>query len=468
MKNVKRRFETFSFFDYTGIAGHLSKMAEKGWLIEKISNTGWVYRKIAPQKLTFYVTYFPNASEFDPCPTQEQQTFHDFCRHTGWKLAAAAAQMQVFFNEQENPVPIETDPVLQTAVIHAAAKKSFLPTHLLLLLISVVNIILFVLTCSSDPVGLLAGGANLFTGFAWLMLFITVIIELYSYFSWHAKAKKLAAFGESAETFSFSRIRLSILAAVLAGYAYWLAAILWNGPVFWKIVCICMILYLAVLFFAVSGIRQLLKRKNVPRNLNRTITLFSCFVLSLAILSSITYTILRCSQKGLFDRGRETYEHNGAVFTVYQDELPLTIEHLLGTSRDGYIKERRSDESLLLARYEMRQYPRFDTPDFSDLPDLSYEITEIKLPVLYEFCKNSLLNAEQDETADGRTVFINHFEPSDPVPWHAEDAWQLIRGTGPADRYLLCYENRIVDIRFSWQPAEEQMAAVSARLNPPL
>ena len=142
MKNIKRRFEVFSFFDYTGIAGHLSKMAEKGWLIEKISNTGWVYRKIAPQKLTFYVTYFPNASEFDPCPTQEQQTFHDFCRHTGWKLAAAAAQMQVFFNEQENPVPIETDPVLQTAVIHAAAKKSFLPAHLLLLLISVVNIIL--------------------------------------------------------------------------------------------------------------------------------------------------------------------------------------------------------------------------------------------------------------------------------------------------------------------------------------
>ena len=32
MKDTKRRFEAFSFFDYTGIAMHLSKMAEKDWL----------------------------------------------------------------------------------------------------------------------------------------------------------------------------------------------------------------------------------------------------------------------------------------------------------------------------------------------------------------------------------------------------------------------------------------------------
>ena len=90
MKDTKRRIETFSFFDYTNIALHLTKMAEKGWLLEKISSFGWTYRRTAPKKLTFCVCYYPKASEFDPEPTKE---FHDFCEHTGWILAVTSAQM---------------------------------------------------------------------------------------------------------------------------------------------------------------------------------------------------------------------------------------------------------------------------------------------------------------------------------------------------------------------------------------
>ncbi len=35
MKDRKRRFETFSFYDRTGIEAHLKKMAEKGWMISR-------------------------------------------------------------------------------------------------------------------------------------------------------------------------------------------------------------------------------------------------------------------------------------------------------------------------------------------------------------------------------------------------------------------------------------------------
>ena len=62
MKDKKRRIEAFSFFDYTGIARHLSKMAGKGWMLEKITNFGWTYRRITPKKLTFCVCDFPKAS----------------------------------------------------------------------------------------------------------------------------------------------------------------------------------------------------------------------------------------------------------------------------------------------------------------------------------------------------------------------------------------------------------------------
>lgn len=51
MKNKIRRLETFSFFNHTGIREHLEKMAQKGWMIEKLENFGWVYRCIEPKNM---------------------------------------------------------------------------------------------------------------------------------------------------------------------------------------------------------------------------------------------------------------------------------------------------------------------------------------------------------------------------------------------------------------------------------
>ena len=103
MKTKKRRMEFISFYNHTGLEKHFTKMAKKGWLIESISNYYWTYRRIEPKEVHFCVTYYPRASEFDPEPPQEQQTFHDFCAHTGWQLCCTWHQMQVFYNEKENP-----------------------------------------------------------------------------------------------------------------------------------------------------------------------------------------------------------------------------------------------------------------------------------------------------------------------------------------------------------------------------
>lgn len=66
MRNEKHRLETFSFYDYTCITKHLEKMAAKGWLLDKMGNFTWRYRRITPAKLKFTVTYFPSATAFDP------------------------------------------------------------------------------------------------------------------------------------------------------------------------------------------------------------------------------------------------------------------------------------------------------------------------------------------------------------------------------------------------------------------
>ena len=113
MKDTKRRFEWFSFYDHTGLEAHLKRMAEQGWLLEKIGNFTWHYRRTEPKTVTFSVSYFPRASMFAPGPSEEQETFYDFCAHTGWTLAAASAQLQVFYNERETPGPPAPDPVTE-------------------------------------------------------------------------------------------------------------------------------------------------------------------------------------------------------------------------------------------------------------------------------------------------------------------------------------------------------------------
>ena len=466
MKDTKRRYEVFSFTDYTGIAAHLTEMAGKGWLVEKLSNFGWTYRKIEPKKLTFYVSYFPKASEFDPEPTEAQKTFYDFCRHTGWELAATSAQMQIFYNEQENPIPIETDPVVEVATIHQAAKKSFFSTHIALLLISVLYGFLFVSRLLGDLIGLLASTSQLFSGFAFTMVFVVCVAELSTYYIWYTKAKKAAVDGKFVKAYSTSRMQRIILAVVLIGYIYWIIAEVILGSALKRTVGTAMIFYTAALIILVNAIKQLLKRKNVPRNINRILTISASFALSFCMMGVITFSVLRASQNGFFDRDKETYEYNGATFTVYKDELPLTVEDMLDIQYAGYIKERRSDESFLLGQFVMHQHPRFDAEQYIQMPYLEYTITEVKLPALYDFCKNSLLNARQDNIVDGLVDFYDHYEPVDPEPWNAQEAYRLYWSYGDfLDRYLLCYERRIVEIKFDWEPTDEQIAIAAERLS---
>ena len=178
MKTRKRRLEYFSFYNHTGIEQHFTEMAKKGWLIESISNFYWTYRKIEPKDIHFCVTYYPRASDFDPEPTEEQQTFHDFCAHTGWQLACTWHQMQVFYNEKESPIPLETDPVIEVDTLHRACKKNFLPSYYLLLALSLIMGGYFIARIYFDPIGLLSSSSQMLTGFAYLCMLVISLTEL--------------------------------------------------------------------------------------------------------------------------------------------------------------------------------------------------------------------------------------------------------------------------------------------------
>ena len=466
MRDTKRRLEAVSLYDHTGIEKHLKKMAEKGWMLEKISSLGWIYRRTEPKHGQFSVTYYPKASEFDPEMSEGQQMYQEFTARSGWQFICSSAQMQVFYTEQENPTPIETDPVAQVENIHKAAKKNHLLPYALYLIIGVLNGVLFVSRLLGDPIGTLASYTQLFTGVVWTMLLLLSAVELVRYFQWYRKATRAAEQGEFTDTPNNRGVQMFVLWTVTLCFAYWIINVMAVGSVMTRWVSILVYGYMAALILIVNGVKQFLKRRKVSRGTNLTITLIVDIVLAFALMGAITFGTLRASRNGFFDKDAETYEYHGSTFILYQDQLPLAVEDLLDVDYDGYVRQRRSEESLFLGMLDVDQWPRLDDEGRHSYPSMNYAVSVIKVPFLYEFCKERLI-ARMDETADSSVPegFKRVFLSIDPVPWGAEEAYQLVfQDSGPMESYLLCYRDRFVQIYFDWEPTAEHKAIVGEKL----
>lgn len=127
MSDKKMRLELHDFLNRDGICRHLEKMAEKGWLLEKMGGLMWTYGRISPQKLKFALYYSPTADAENAEALEKQDAFYEMCRHDGWEFACADWGMQVFYNQRPDPVPLETEPALEVDRIHTTAMCWLVP-----------------------------------------------------------------------------------------------------------------------------------------------------------------------------------------------------------------------------------------------------------------------------------------------------------------------------------------------------
>ena len=457
MKTKKRRLEYYSFYNHTGIEQHLTEMAKKGWLLESISNLYWTYRKIEPQDIHFCVTYYPRASDFDPGPSEDQQTFHDLCAHTGWQLASTWHQMQVFYNEKESPIPLDTDPIMEVDTLHRACKKNFLPSYYLLLALGVLMGGYFLAEIYFSPVTLLSNSSQMLSGFAYLCLLVISLTELCTYFSWHRKAKKAAEDGIFVDTPSTKLIQQTVVIVLLFAAAIWLLNLftLSNRLLAW--IAVAMLLSMFVIIFAVNWIKHGLRKLKASRGLNRVLTLAACFILPTVMMGGITYATL----SGIFSNENQTVPFDDSV-------IPLSITDFYDVDKQKYIEQNRNNETFVLGQRVVHMFGDWNVEDFHELPDLQYTITTVKIPFIYEWCKEQMY-WDMDESRD-TDLPVGHrivLQEEDPTPWGANEVYRLYHEEGwYLTRYLLCYDNRIIDIRFDWESTTDDMAIVSQKLNP--
>lgn len=456
MKNTKRQFTRFAFYDQTAMEKHFEMMASEGWLIEKITAYFLHYRRIEPQKLHFTVTYFPDASEFDPGPKDKHKMMEDFAARDGWKLLTRWGQMQVFCNEAEKTIPMETDAVTQVENIYRSMKKNLLPAHLMILALAIWQLVFNGYRALTETVDFLSTPYLLTSLPIWLLLLLTEIYEILACYLWYRKAKPAAENGVFVPVKTNHFISFTL---ILSGVFVLIATIFLSSEL--RFVSLCWIAIVVGINLIGNAVKRKLKKAGASKGLNYTVTILIIILLTFTLLTGLVVFILRYG----LDDGRKpvgSYDINGWTFKIYDEPMPLYVEDMMEIGDSKWSRERNEhNETFLLSKSEYRQNHVQGGPE--GLNDLEYTIIDIKVPALYDIVKQSILNERQDEVYDD-VIFTDHYEPIDATLWEADEAYQVHWSGTILDTYLICWENRIVEIKFYWQPTPEQLAIVVDKL----
>lgn len=448
MKDKIYRFVWFSLYDWEDISHYLEEMAAKGWLLDKTGSSIWRFRRVPPQKLRFEVVFFPDSSAFDPGPTEGLQTMEDYCARDGWTLLSQWAQAQIFVNDREDPVPIETDPVVQVKTLHKAMKRNPLPAYFVLLALILCQLAMRLHEMRTDPVDFFSSPVSLGMLPFWLLLLGIQGYEIFYYFRWLHRARRAAEDGvflppQRSRRLLWGLLALAVLLMICANIhstLYLKSLVVWCG-------CYALILFL------VSLARDTMKRKGTSRGINRTVSVALSFLLTFVFMVGVTVALIQGDH--LREQPPETYQFNGHTFEIWHDPLPLAVEDLAPAEGVRYSTRAGEEETFLLGKREYRQDALLG--EDLDAPELEYTIVEVKAAFLYGSCRAAMM-AENER-------FERQCCPADAAPWGAQEAWEIYRHGELSGSWLLCFEGRLVELYSrNLELTPERMALIGQRL----
>lgn len=423
MKDVKRRMEFFSTYDRDSIAAHLEAMAARGWQLESMGKYLWTYRRAEPRSMHYAVTYY-DASSWDWVePTGDMAEFYEMCEHQGWQSAARYGGMQVFLSELDDPVPLETDAVVELSAVHKEAKRRIVAGCGIIAVIGAVALAVLLRAMSTDPLGTLSNFWAAQVGLYFVLFGLVSLGKLIYYYIWRSAAAKAVETGARADTRALSRAARAFDVCVIVLTALFIVSLL-SLRTFPAMELGLKILGLVVTLMAAGLVQNLLESAGRSRRLSFAVSLVVLIVMSAAMAAGEFF---------IADK-----------YAMYSEEdLKLTLAAITGEDVPtyGYGNEQ---ESFLLARLSVTEAEIYgQTGEVSDVR-LEYDVDLVRIPALYGFCENFAARGGEE---------------IDPAPWVALRAYQ----TGE-NSYVLCYADRIVEITLPFAPTPEQCALVGEKL----
>lgn len=428
MRDTKRKLEFFSFYDHTGMERHLEEMAQQGWMVERMESLWWVYRRCEKRRVHVAVSYDVQSSAFDPDGAEGER--EELCRHAGWQLVASTGKMKVYYNWEEDPLPMETDPRMEVESIHRAVRQSYLPFYGMYLLFGLFWVYDLVVDLIFDPIGRLSSFLQICQGVCGVILLLLAAVELAGYYGWRRKALRMAEQGVFLETKSHRTVQQVALWVVILLFVVWVVDGIFGRSPLIKSTVWCTLILLVFVTVVIPALRNMLKRRGVSREKNRMATLALAYGGSFVVICVLIGMVMRLDWKSW----------NAA-------DVPLHAAQLLDVSQSDYDVKSWQEETLLLGQTEVWQLTSLDIPQGADIPDMIYTIVEVKASILYGMCQAQLLRQDTYQQVDAKL-------------WGANVAYQKMSRGKALTSYVLCYDHQLVSITFGWEPTEEQMQLV--------
>lgn len=188
MAKKKYTFITFKEYETEAFAEYLEKMAAKGWFLKNIrQNCIECFEKGEPKRLKFCVAVLPGDSEFESAESMEALQFREYCEEGGWKLQYGGALWQIFYTEEEDTVPIETDPRIQLEI----QRKVTLSWGKILCQLFIIGAWLWMLkSMLKNPGTQFSSYEQLITMFFYFLLILIVSVQLLGPAIWYYRAGK--------------------------------------------------------------------------------------------------------------------------------------------------------------------------------------------------------------------------------------------------------------------------------------
>lgn len=452
-RDRKFGFNWYDLTDGEAAAARLERMHEKGWHLESTAFGGWRFRRGEREKVRYAVTYFPEASVYDPGPTEGQLTYADYCAQAGWEFVCAYGPVQYFRSTRPDPIPIETDEREKLRAIHRTVLKTQGLAWCLWLGLTALLAWAEWRDFSQRPLGFVAsdtmlGGCALAGSFL-----LSLLWEMGGYWLWYVRSWFSVARGGKCAARN-GKLRLCGTWALLAAMVLLLVYVALLSGKQW--VLLVRVALFILLMFGFHRLLLVLKGRGYKREEVRGSYLTAAVIAAVLFTVGMNVVEDHAGARKLTQFRREpAYVYTtpiGYEREVYLDTLPVTLEDLgvPVAEEDHYSYQAEEERSLLAVRGVYEQYG-WVTDARDRHPRLYYTVTEIPWDWLRARCWRKQIHYYQNY----------NFEAVDDPRWGAVEVRKDRDDTG--NRYMLLYGDRIVTLSVPNIELTDGQAAILAR-----
>ena len=439
--------------DEAAIVKRLEKLAAKGWLLERAGAWGWSLRRVEPAQVRYALTYFPEASVFDPGPTEDQETYAGYCRAAGWEFITSYGPVQYFRSDLPDPVPIETDEwdKLESFQRTVLRKDSVL-LYLWVLLSFVLSWSDLSLALQLNDFLILSDTNSLIYLAAFAVVTVCFVLVPADYLVWYLRSRRSLENGGSCRGPHTRFRRATSLLCVASGLVMLLVGVEVEN-VRQVVRALGEALLLLTPCAALYGFLRWMKGRGMERKVTRKRFVIGAFAVVAAM--NLLGAALSSNTDAPPDRQPDQIyvDSDGDSHYLYADDLPVTLEDLgiQVTAADRCSYEREHSASFLVS-YTL--YEQSAKGEESELPRLLYGVAEFSA----EWAAEAFLAYTIWD--DGMWMFLPREEDAVEDPrWGADAVYFEPFHTAGGD-WFFRYGSRLVHLRQDgdWAMTDERVA----------